>query len=105
VQTNTVPLLRNFGQWSKWSALISSFRANFRKFHFFRNFQKIIAGLVVGKITMTATSASGWETTSKDRVERLKFRIRVPSNPLLKEREGAQADTLTINQLFCTHAL
>jgi hypothetical protein len=39
---------------------------------------------------MTATSASGWETTSTDRVERGKFRIRVPSNPLLKEREGAQ---------------
>ena len=53
---------------------------------------------------MTATSASGWETTSKDRVERGKFRIRVPSNPLLKEREGAQADTLTINQAL-QHAL
>ena len=53
---------------------------------------------------MTATSASGWETTSKDRVERGKFKIRVPSNPLLKEREGAQADTLTINQAL-QHAL
>jgi hypothetical protein len=50
----------------------------------FQEFSKIIAGLVAEKITMTATSASGWGTTSKDRVERRKFRIRCPLNPTLK---------------------